>query len=130
MDDGAPGMTSIVRGLVGNVVVRAHRSSGEELLPPKGGVRIYRSVIRSLSMVDRCGRPPNSLLSSLPFQPAIYIAGSASAPPKDLAASNLFRCTIRFSMSHADKQDPEKRNVMGMSSAALLCHGQIQPPIL
>ena len=33
MDDGAPGMTSIIRGSVGNEVVRAHCSSGEDLLP-------------------------------------------------------------------------------------------------
>ena len=37
MDDGAPGMSGIMQGSVGNVVVRAHRSSGEELLPPTLG---------------------------------------------------------------------------------------------
>jgi hypothetical protein len=69
-------------------------------------------------------------LSSLPFQPGISIAGSTSAPLKDLTASNLFQLTILFSMSPTDKQDPEKRNVMGMFSAALLWHSQIHSLIL
>ena len=67
---------------------------------------------------------------TLPFQLGIYIPHCSASAPKDLTTSNLFLRTIRVSMSQTDKQDPEKGDVMGMFSAALLYHSQIHQPIL
>jgi hypothetical protein len=65
---------------------------------------------------------------TLPFQPGIHIA--PQVPPKDFTVSNLFLRTIPFSMSQADRQDPEKGNITRMFSAALRCRSQIHQPIL
>ncbi len=73
--------------------------------------------------IDGPARPPNS--APAPLQPGILRTLLRKCPPKNLTASNLFLRTTRFSMSQADRQDPEKGNVIGMFSAALLCHSQI-----
>ena len=77
------------------------------------------------------GRSARASNSPLSIQPGIYSTLLApQVPPKDLPASNLFLRTVHFPMSQADKQDPEKGNVIGMFSTALLCHSQIHRPIL
>ncbi len=69
--------------------------------------------------IDARARASNSPLS---FQPGIYSTLLIpQVPPKDLPASNLFLRTVPFPMSQADKQDPEKGNVICMFSTALLC---------